>query len=40
MQRTNFYIPIQLLQRLKAKAKESGYSASELVRQALERFLK
>ena len=39
MKRTNFYLPITLLTRLKDKARETGYSVSELVRQAIERFL-
>jgi predicted DNA-binding protein len=40
MKRTNFYLPTQLLNRLKDKARETGYSVSELVRQAIEKFLK
>lgn len=40
MKRTNFYLPITLLTRLKDKARETGYSVSELVRQAIEEFLK
>jgi metal-responsive CopG/Arc/MetJ family transcriptional regulator len=39
MKRTNLYLPTQLLIRLKDKARETGYSVSELVRQAIERFL-
>jgi hypothetical protein len=40
MKRINFYLPITILERLKEKSRETGYSASELVRQALEKFLK
>jgi len=40
MKRTNFYIPAPLLQKMKEKAAQSGYSVSELVRKALEAFLK
>jgi predicted DNA-binding protein len=40
MKRTNLYLPIALLARLKEKAQQTGYSVSELVRQAIEKFLK
>ncbi len=33
-------MPLQLIARLKAKSAETGYSVSELVRKAVEAFLK
>jgi len=40
MKRTNLYLPLTLIERLKEKAVKTGYSVSELVRQAIELFLK
>lgn len=40
MQRKNYYLPQPLLKRLAARVRRDGLSASEIVRRALEAFLK
>ena len=40
MKRKNYYLPDQLLSLLRKRAKAEGLSASEIVRRALEAFLK
>lgn len=40
MERMNFSLPVPLLQRLRAFARRSGYSMSDLVRQAVAELLK
>jgi metal-responsive CopG/Arc/MetJ family transcriptional regulator len=40
MKRTNFYFPEVLLKRLKAAKKLKGLSVSEIIRQAIEEYLK
>lgn len=40
MKRTNFYFPEQMLQRLKEASKKLGLPVSEIIRRAVEEFLK
>jgi len=40
MKRTNYYYPEQLLERLKAMSKATGVTVSELIRKAIDEFLK
>ena len=40
MKRTNYYYPQQLLDRLKSLSLETGISVSELIRRAIDAFLK
>ena len=40
MQRKNYYLPAPLLKLLKKRMDKEGLSASEIVRRALEAFLK
>jgi predicted DNA-binding protein len=40
MKRTNFYFPEQMLERLKTASKQQGLPVSELIRRAIEAFLK
>jgi predicted DNA-binding protein len=40
MERKHFYLPPQLLVRLKAFSEKRGVTAGEIVRQALEEYLK
>ena len=40
MRRTNFYFPEQLLKRLKAAKKLKGMSVSEIIRNAIDAYLK
>jgi predicted DNA-binding protein len=40
MKRTNFYFPPQMLARLKAASKKTGLPVSELLRRAVENYLK
>jgi predicted DNA-binding protein len=40
MKRTNYYFPEQMLARLKALSAKTGTSVSELIRRAIEAFLK
>ena len=40
MKRTNFYYPEQMLERLKALSEKTGTSVSELIRRAIEAYLK
>lgn len=40
MQRTNIHLPESIRERLRALAERLGYRPAELVRQALEDFLK
>jgi len=40
MKRTNFYFPEQLLARLKIAKEKSGLPVSEIIRCAIEEFLK
>lgn len=40
MRRKNYYLPVPLLKQLAARVKKDGLSASEIVRRALEAFLK
>ncbi len=40
MKRTNFYYPEQLLKRLKLAKKTTGLSVSEIIRTAIEAYLK
>lgn len=40
MQRKNYYLPAPLLRLLAARVRKEGLSASEIVRRALEAFLK
>ena len=40
MQRKNYYLPMPLLRLLAKKSKSEGLSASEIVRRALEAYLK
>lgn len=40
MKRKNYYLPQPLLTKLAKRAKREGVSQSELVRKALEQFLK
>ena len=40
MKRTNYYFPKQMLAKLKAASKKTGLPVSELIRRAVEDFLK
>lgn len=40
MKRTNFYFPEQMLERLKTASKQQGLPVSEIIRRAIEAFLK
>lgn len=40
MKRTNFYFPEQMLERLKMASKQQGLPVSEIIRRAIEAFLK
>ena len=40
MKRTNFYFPAQMLKRLRAASKMTGVPVSELIRRAVEAYLK
>ena len=40
MQRKNYYLPAPLLKLLAVRVRKEGLSASEIVRRALEAFLK
>jgi len=39
MKRTNYYYPVQLLERLKRAKKQTGLSVSEMIRAAIEQYL-
>ena len=40
MKRSNFFLPLPLLARLKAETERTGLSAAEIVRRALEAYLR
>jgi predicted DNA-binding protein len=40
MKRANFYLPEQIIKRLKAMSKKTGVSMSELIRRAVDSYLK
>ena len=40
MKRTNFYFPEQLLERLKKASEKLGLPVSEIIRRAIDEFLK
>ena len=40
MKRTNFYFPEQMIERLKVASRQQGLPVSELIRRAIEAFLK
>lgn len=40
MKRTNFYFPTQMLEALKLESKKTGLPVSELLRKAVDQFLK
>jgi predicted DNA-binding protein len=40
MKRTNYYYPEQMLERLKALSAKTGTNVSELIRRAVEDYLK
>lgn len=40
MKRKNYYLPEPLLKQLRQRMKKDGLSASEIIRRALESFLK
>jgi len=39
MKRTNFFLPEQLIERLKARSESTGLSVAEIVRRAIDEYL-